>query len=130
MGPRHAVSIAIGMVFIAAGIAHFTHAGFFESLVPAQFGTGRGAVNATTGVLTIGIGLAFLLLRLRRFARWLAITLLLLTLPVTAYRALHPAVAKSVGLSPTLLGTALVAWVSMIALVWWATKADDENPKL
>jgi uncharacterized membrane protein len=83
------------------GLVHFTHANLFENLVPVALKDYRGSINAVTGVL-IAMGVAFLVPRLRAVARLGAITLLAVTLPTTAYRAIHPAPLETLGFPPAL----------------------------
>jgi uncharacterized membrane protein len=73
-------------------------------------------------VLIFAVGVAFLVPGLRAVARWSAITLLVVTLPTTAYRAIHPAPLETLGLPPALAPVGVVVWLLMIALIWWATK--------
>jgi uncharacterized membrane protein len=126
---RHFVRIAIGVLFIGAGLVHFTHASLFENLVPVALKDYRGSVNAVTGVLIFAMGVAFLVARLRAVARWSAIALLVVTLPTTAYRAIHPAPLETLGFPPALAPVGVVLWLLMIALIWWATRPEinDRN---
>ena len=74
--------MGIGILFLGAGLIHFTHAELFEKLVPVTLKDYRGIINAVTGVLIFAMGVAFLVPRLRAVARWSAIALLVVTLPV------------------------------------------------
>jgi uncharacterized membrane protein len=124
---RHFSRVGIGILFIGAGLVHFTHASLFENLVPVALKDYRGSINAVTGVLIFAMGVAFLVPRLRAVARWSAITLLVVTLPTTAYRAIHPAAIESQGLPPALAAVGVIAWVLMIALIWWAAKPETND---
>jgi hypothetical protein len=44
------------------------------------------------------------------------------TLPVTTYRAIHPAVFEALGFTPAFAALGVIVWLLMIALIWWATK--------
>jgi uncharacterized membrane protein len=125
--PRNIARMAIGILFIGAGIVHFTHASLFEDLVPGALKDYRGSINAVTGVLIFAIGVVFLVPRLRAVARWSAITLLVVTLPTTTYRAIHPAAIESLGFTPTFAAVGVIVWLAMIALIWWATKPEPNN---
>jgi uncharacterized membrane protein len=123
---RRIARIAIGVLFLGAGIVHFTHASAFESLVPAALKDFRGSINAATGALIFAIGIAFLTPRLHVVARWSAIPLLAATLPVTVYRAFDPAPIATLGFPPAFAIAGVIAWLLMIALIWWATKPETE----
>jgi uncharacterized membrane protein len=114
--------MGIGILFIGAGLVHFTHASLFENLVPVALKDYRGVINAVTGVLIFAMGVAFLVPRLRAVARWSAIALLAVTLPTTAYRAIHPAPLETMGFPPALAPVGVIVWLLMIALIWWATR--------
>jgi hypothetical protein len=47
---------------------------------------------------------------------------LVVTLPVTTYRAIHPAVFEALGFTPAFAALGVIVWLLMIALIWWATK--------
>ena len=70
------------------------------------------------------MGVAFLVPRLRAVARWSAITLLVVTLLTTAYRAIYPSAMDPQGFTPTLAAVGVIVLVLMIALIWWATKPE------
>jgi uncharacterized membrane protein len=117
----------IGILFIGAGLVHFTHVSLFENLVPIAFKDYRGSINAVTGVLIFALGVAFLEPGLRAVARWGAITLLVVTLPATAYRAIYPAPLETLGFPPALAPAGVIVWLLMIALIGWATKPEKND---
>jgi uncharacterized membrane protein len=119
--------MGIGILFIGAGLVHFTHASLFENLVPVALKDYQGTINAVTGVLIFALGVAFLVPRLRAVARLGAITLLVVTLPTTAYRAIHPAPLETLGFPPALAPVGVAVWLLMITLIWWATKRETNN---
>lgn len=56
---------------------------------------------------------------------WGAIALLVVTLPVTAYRVSDPAPpTAALGFPPALGIVAVIVWLLMIDLVWWAMKPE------
>ena len=124
---RKLVRMGIGILFIGAGLLHFTHASLFEDLVPGALKNYRGSINALTGVLIFAMGVAFLVPWLRAVARWSAITLLVVTLPTTVYRAIHPAAIESLGFTPALAVIGVLVWLLMIALIWWATRPEPND---
>lgn len=125
---RSIVRVVVGVVVAVAGLAHFTHAEFFTSLVPDAFGAHRGAVNIVTGILQTGMGLAFLVPRFRSVARWSTVLLLVATLPPAVDQIIHPAAIEAVGLTPTLAALRVLAQILMIALIWWATGNEPPQP--
>jgi hypothetical protein len=52
--------------------------------------------------------------------------LLAATLPVTVYRAFDPAPIATLGFPPAFAIAGVIAWLLMIALIWWATKPETE----
>ncbi|MGT2477648.1 hypothetical protein [Paraburkholderia terrae] len=114
--------MGIGILFLVAGIVHFTHASVFEDLVPDALKNYRAIVNAVTGVLIFAMGLVFLVPRLRVAARWSAIALLIATLPTTVARVFHP-----VGFAPAVAAVGVFMWLFMIGLIWWATKPETNS---
>ena len=59
-----------------------------------------------------------------------AINLLVVTLPTTIYRALHPAPLETLGFPAALAPVGVVVWLLMIALIWWATKLETNDCKV
>jgi len=127
------IRIIIGCLFIGAGIAHFTNADFFSTLVPALLSAHKDLFNVTTGILQVGIGIAFLLPQLHMLARWSAIVLLVITLPSAIDQVIHSEVIRSVGLSPSLALFRVFVQVGMIGLIWWISRPENNRltpPKL
>jgi uncharacterized membrane protein len=119
--------MGIGILFVGAGIIHFTHASLFEDLVPGALKDYRASINVGTGVLIFAMGVAFLVPWLRAVARWSAIALLVVTLPAAVDRVIHPAVIESLGFTPALAAVGVIVWLLMIALIWWATKPETND---
>jgi uncharacterized membrane protein len=124
---RYYLRVGIGILFLGSGLVHFTRANVFENLVPAALKDHRETINALTGVLIFAMGVAFLVPRFRAVARWSAIAMLAATLPITAYRAIHPAAVESLGFTQQLAAVGVVVWLLMIALIWWATKPEPKH---
>ena len=125
---RKITRIGIGVLVAGAGLAHFTHAEFFSTLVPDSLGAYRGLVNAATGVIQTAMGVAFFFPRLRAAARWSTIALLGLTLPAAIDQVLHPEVIESLGITPAAAALRVLVQLLMIALVWWATRPEGRHP--
>lgn len=120
--PRDFVRMGIGVLFLGAGLIHFTHADFFDQLVPAALKDYAGIISTVTEVLMFAMGFAFLVPRLRAVARWSAIALLIATLPMAVDQVIHPAAIESLGLTPTLAAARVLVQLLIIALIWWATR--------
>lgn len=119
--PRDFFRMGIGVLFLGAGLIHLTHADFFDQLVPAAMKDYAGMISTVTEALMFAMGLAFLVPRLRAFARWSAIVLLVATLPMAVDQVIHPATIESLGFTPTLAAARVLVQLLLIALIWWAT---------
>ena len=121
------IRISIGILVAGAGLAHFTHAEFFITLVPDALDAYRGIVNVATGILQTAMGVTFLVPRLRAVARWSTIVLLGLTLPAAIDQVIHPEAIESVGITPTVAALRVLVQLLMIALIWSATKPNNPH---
>lgn len=124
---KYVACIAIGLLVAGGGVAHFTHPGFFQALVPMALDDYRSLVNAATGVLQIAMGAAFLVPRLRTLARWSTIALLVATLPAAFDQIVHPEVIQTQGISSSIAILRLIAQIAMIVFIWWATLPDQDR---
>ena len=124
---RNLIRISIGVLVAGAGLAHFTHAEFFSTLVPDALRAHRGVANAATGIIQTAMGVTFFVPRLRVIARWSTIALLGLTLPAAVDQVIHPEAIESVGIRPTTAALRVLVQLLMIALIWWATKPNGRH---
>lgn len=114
----------LGVLFTGAGVAHFTNASFFTSLVPESLGNYRREINLGTGIYQTAGGLAFFSPRRRNLARWSALSVLVPTLPAAVGQVRDPEGMRKLGVPPQLTPVRVVVQVAMIGLVWWATRPD------
>lgn len=118
------VRIVFGVIMAAAGLAHFTHAEFFNQLVPESAAAYGGIILAVTGIYQIAVGVCFWVPRLHVVARWGTIVLLVGTLPFAIDQVIHPEAIESVGISAAAAAVRVVVQVLEVWLVWWATSPD------
>lgn len=79
----------LGLFFVAAGVAHFTHTAFFVAIVPPYLPWHHFLVYLS-GVLEVALGLGLLIPRFTRLAAWGLIALLIAVFPANLHMALHP----------------------------------------
>lgn len=77
----------MGLVYVGAGISHFTSPGFFRQIVPPMFPS-PAALVAISGVAEIGLGVLVMLPAARRMAAWGIIALLVAVFPANVYMAI------------------------------------------
>ncbi len=121
------VRIAFGILMAGAGLAHFTHAEFFNKLVPDSVGAYGDLIIVVTGIYQAAVGVCFWIPRLHAIARWGTIILLAGTLPPAIGQVIHPATIESVGIPAALAAVRVVVQVLQIWLVWWATSPDRQE---
>ncbi len=81
--------VLLAALFVAAGVAHFTRAEFYEKAMPDYIPAHRELV-LLSGVFEILGGLGLLLPRTRRAAAWGLIALLVAVFPANLHMALNP----------------------------------------
>jgi len=120
--------LLLGMLFVSAGVSHFTATDFFVEIVPPYLPASLLLVWVS-GVAEIALGVLVLVPATRRLAAWGLIALLLAVFPANIHMAInhvHPAHA------PAWMGepTTLALWLRlplqfvMIAWAWWYTRDD------
>lgn len=115
----------LGVIFTGVGIAHFTHPERFAGLVPDALDRYRAEFNVATGLLQTASGLSFFFPRLRNFARWSTIVLLVPAFPEVIKQVHEPERMKALGLPPKLALAHLPAPMLVLAVSWWATRNGD-----
>lgn len=86
---KAALRALLGGAMIAVGIMHFTHAPFFEKIVPAWLPAARLLVQIS-GVFEIALGAATFVPPVRRWAGFGLVALYLAVFPANVNMALHP----------------------------------------
>ena len=108
-------------MFLSAGIAHFGKVDFYDSLVPESLDAYRRDIDFATGVLQVTGGIAMFIPRLRSFARWANLALLVPTFPASVDQARRARRGRELSLLS--VATARVtAQIAVAAVLWWATE--------
>jgi uncharacterized membrane protein len=122
---RRATRQMLGVIFVAAGIAHLIHRGLYRSLVPGWLQTARTEIDVATGALELTGGVLLFIPKLRNVARWTNLALLAPVLPAMIDEARHPMRLRSFGhthmpglapIGPT--GRAVSHSVGAVLLLW------------
>ncbi len=106
--------IAMGLVYIGAGICHWTATRLFMAVVPDYLPAHRGLV-LVSGVAEIAGGVGVLVPAARRPAAWGLILLLIAVFPANLWMAQHPERFRSV--------PEWTLWARLplqVVLIWWA----------
>ena len=86
---RTAMCWLFGLLFVAAGVAHFVRPDFYVRIMPPYLPWHRPLVYAS-GVAEIGLGALLLVPRFRSRAAWGLIALLVAVLPANVHMAVTP----------------------------------------
>ncbi len=107
-------------MFVGTGIWHFTHVELFASIVPAYLPAHRELVYVS-GVFEIlgGVGLA--IPRLRVWAGYGLMALLLAVFPANIEMAMHPEPFTAQGFPLWTLYARLPLQFLLMYAIWWAT---------
>jgi uncharacterized membrane protein len=124
-GKRVALGL-LALLFVSAGITHFTSAAFFAEIVPPYL-PARWALVYVSGVAEILLGLLLVVPATRRLAAWGLVALLFAVFPANIHMALHPAPLQN---APVWMGqpTPLALWLRLplqfvlAAWAWWFTR--------
>lgn len=114
--------VFLGTIFTGAGIAHFVKHDLFEQVVPKPFFQWRKPISAVTGIIQVLSGIAMFFPRMRTFARWSTVGLLVPTLPFAVDQIRRPEEIRKFGVPPALGPVRVVAQILVVALTWWATQ--------
>ena len=120
--PTLKARVFLGTIFTGAGVAHLVKHDVFEQVVPKPFFQWRKPISAVTGVIQILSGVAMFFPRLRTFARWSTVGLLVPTLPFAVDQIRRPEEIRKFGVPPALGPVRVVAQILVVALTWWATQ--------
>jgi uncharacterized membrane protein len=121
MSPAAALRRALGPVFVAAGVLHFTHTSAFAAIVPDALPAHRELVWAS-GVAEIAGGLAVMHPRTRALGGLWLVAVLLAVFPANVHMAVHA--ERYPALPEALL------WLRLPlqgALIWWAWNATQDR---
>jgi uncharacterized membrane protein len=112
----------LGVLFGAAGIAHFVKREFFDQLVPESLAAYRTPINVVTGILQIVGAVTMFVPGQRAVARWTNLALLVPTLPPAVNQIRHPETLRKVGIPPQLAPVRVLAQLLVIAATWRSTR--------
>jgi uncharacterized membrane protein len=107
--------VLAAVLYVAAGVLHFTRTAFYVKIVPPYFPY-HVAVVLVSGVLEILGGLGLLLPQTRRIAAWGLVALLIAVFPANLYMATNPIEAGAASVAP------IVRWARLpvqFLLIWW-----------
>jgi uncharacterized membrane protein len=106
--------ILMGVLYVAAGVAHFVITRRYESIVPDYLPAHHELV-VISGVAEIAGGIGVLVPQTRRAAAWGLIILLIAVMPANIWMAQHPERYPEIPL--------WAIWVRLplqLPLIWWA----------
>ena len=109
----------MGLFYLAAGINHFWHPGFYINIIPPYL-PWHEALVYVSGVIEIVLGLMIFLPRYRALAAWAIIAMLIAFMPVHIHMVMNPQSYPEV--SPVLLWLRLPLQVVFIAWAYWYTR--------
>lgn len=112
----------LAALFIAAGLNHFRRPRLYRAIMP-DYLPAHAELVAASGYAEIILGAMACLPRLRGLARWGLLALLAAVFPANVHMAVHP--ERYPRIPPALLWLRLPLQPALMALVWWATAADD-----
>jgi uncharacterized membrane protein len=109
----------LGLLFMAAGIAHFLRPDFYRAIMPPYLPWHRELVFLS-GVLELFLGFLVLIPRTRPLAAWGLIALLIAVFPANVHMALHPTAFPT--FSPAALWARLPVQGLLILWAYWFTR--------
>lgn len=105
--------------FMVGGIAHFTNTAFFAAIMPPYIGYHTEIVYIS-GIFEILGAIGLLIPRLRQWAGYGLLLLVVCVSPANIHMWLHPELFPDV---PQLfLSIRLVVQVLLLLLIWWCTR--------
>jgi uncharacterized membrane protein len=110
---------ALAAFFVAAGVLHFVKPAAYKAIVPPGLPSPRGLVYGS-GVAEVAGGLAVLSGRLRPWAGWWLIALLVAVFPANVYMAVAPEDIEGLEVPRVALWLRLPLQGVMI---WWVWRA-------
>ena len=116
---RSPLSIFLGMGYVAAGLAHFTHTDFYLPMMPPYLPWHLEFIYLSGAFEILG-GIGLILTRTRRLAGWGLMALLIAVFPANIHVALYDVQITSDPVHPIVMWLRLPMQIVFIALVWWA----------
>ncbi|MFY9739642.1 MAG: hypothetical protein WAK11_11405 [Candidatus Cybelea sp.] len=119
MTPKPVALVLLGVFFIAAGVNHFVHPGFYLRIVPGYL-PDHALLVAISGACECLGGIGVLIPKTRRVAGIALIALLIAILPANVQMAQHPELYADIA-SALAFYIRLPLQLALIAWVWWVT---------
>ncbi|MCP9496208.1 MAG: DoxX family protein [Pyrinomonadaceae bacterium MAG19_C2-C3] len=120
---KFALRVVFALLFIVAGILHFTHTDFYLLIMPPYLPFHRALVYLS-GAFEIAGGVGLIIPRTKKAASYGLIALLLAVFPANIYMATDDVSINGNRFSPLLLWLRLPLQFILIALVWWCVRDD------
>lgn len=117
--------------YIGAGFNHLMNPAFYVAIIPPELPAPEW-LNLISGLAEIVLGVALLEPRLRAFAAWGIIALLIAVFPANVYMAQHnvggPELAPGGGSGGPLVWIRLPLQALLILWAWWYTRPEPGRP--
>ncbi len=117
--PRVIGRVALGLLFVAAGLNHFRQPRFYLSMMPPYLPRHQELVDLS-GYAEVGLGALALVPGAAPAARWGLTALLVAVFPANLHMALHPERFRRI--PPWALWLRLPLQAALIALVHWCLR--------
>lgn len=127
--PQTLTAALLGLFFMGAGAMHFIKSSSYEAIVPPSVPY-PAEVVAVSGVAEIVGGAAVLVPRLRRWARWWLIALLIAVFPANVHMAINPEQIRGLSVPQWLLWARLPLQGLLIVWVLAATRRSAPPSRL
>lgn len=111
--------IALAILFLTAGVGHFTHTSGFERIVPPSLPNPRILVYVS-GIFEILGGLGILIPSIQKLAGWGLVALLVAVFPANVYMATAGIKLGNFPSEPWMAWARLPLQAVLIALVIWS----------
>ncbi|HLK17582.1 MAG TPA: hypothetical protein VKT81_01465 [Bryobacteraceae bacterium] len=123
---RRIALVLASVLYIGAGILHFTKTPVYLRIVPPYIPWHLAMVEIS-GVCEILGGLGLLIRFTRRAAAWGLVALLIAVFPANIYMVAHPAAAGAASIPPVLLWVRLPLQLVLIAWVLWVKGSSKQH---
>ena len=119
--PKRALLWVMAALYVFAGFNHLVHPAFYLAIMPPQLPSPEW-LNLLSGLAEIVLGIALLEPRLRVFAAWGVVALLVAVFPANLYAA-----QQRIGTDNALVHDVRLALQAvLIAWAWWYTRPEPE----
>lgn len=123
---RIVICALVGVLFVAAGVLHFTRTEFYLAIMPPYLPSHLTLVYLS-GILEIAGGIGVLIPRTRRRAGYGLAALLVAVFPANIHMAVNQVQVAGLPTSPLLLWLRLPLQVILILLVLWCTRDGKQS---